>query len=82
MARRTDTPFDEPKKLWERLTYPSLKWAFEEGHKIGYAEGYSEGHGQGVGTGERIIWSQWPPPYRPDPQAFDTVTNMAKRGIH
>lgn len=75
MTRRSDTPFDNPKKLWERLTFPSLKWAFEEGYRIGYREG----HHDGLDSGERIVRSQWPPPWKPDPEAFETVTDSVKR---
>lgn len=59
MTRRTDTPFDNPTKLWERLTFPTLKWAFEEGHKIGYAEGYREGHFIGLDSGEKVARSAY-----------------------
>lgn len=75
MTRRTDTPFDNPKKLWERLTYPSLRWAFEEGHKLGYAEGHREGVQDSLG----VVQDAWPPPWKPDPEAFETVTDSVKR---
>lgn len=75
MSRRTDTPFDNPKKLWERLTFPSLKWAFEEGHKLGY----SEGRWEGLEAGTAVARFTWPPPWKPDPEAFETVTDSVKK---
>lgn len=37
------TPFDIPKTLWDRLTFPSLKYAYEQGAEIGYLEGKGDG---------------------------------------
>lgn len=43
MARGTWTPFDKPKTLWERLLFPSLREAYEEGAEVGYLEGKQDG---------------------------------------
>lgn len=43
MTRDTWTPYDEPETLWQKLTFPSLRFAFEQGSKTGYLEGKGDG---------------------------------------
>lgn len=43
MTRDEWTPYDNPKRLLDRLIFPALKFAYEQGSKTGYSQGRWDG---------------------------------------